>query len=208
MRSFYNDMGNDNGVSGVGGVRRRRVLAATGAGVVAALAGCSGDGGDDGTPDDGTPDDGTTTTTDGTDSTDTTTTDGDGGPRTTTAEGEGTATPSPTRTPAQVIPGGTEIRMGADAVGWSGQAPASIADRMNPTLYLEDGAQYTFVWENLDGVEHELYIATDSDDVVVESESAEEAGETVRTTFTARSSMTTYYCEYHPQGMRGNMVVE
>ncbi len=198
-------MGDDNDVSGAGGVRRRRVLAATGAGIVAALAGCSGDSEDDGTPPTTDSTDGTTATTDGTD---TTTTDGTDGPRTTTAEDEGTATPSPTRTPAQVIPGGTEIRMGADAVGWSGQAPASIAERMNPTLYLEDGAQYTFVWENLDGVEHELYIATDSDDVVVESESAEDAGETVRTTFTARSSMTTYYCEYHPQGMRGNMVVE
>ncbi|WP_254537051.1 cupredoxin domain-containing protein [Halomarina litorea] len=190
----------DDGVSSAGGLGRRRLLAATGAGLAAALAGCSGDDSDGG----GTTGGATTDGTDGTDGETTRPTD----EGTTEATEATEATDSPTRTAAQVLPGGTEIRMDADSAAWAGQAPSSIAERLNPTLRLEAGAQYTFVWENVDGVEHELYIATESDDVLVESESAEDEGETVRTTFTARSSMTTYYCEYHPQAMRGNMVVE
>lgn len=87
-------------------------------------------------------------------------------------------------------------------------APSSIAERRNPTLRLEPDAQYTSVRENLDGAERELYVAAGSDEVLVESEFAPNEGETVPTTFTARSSMSAYYCEYHPNSMRGSVVVE
>lgn len=87
-------------------------------------------------------------------------------------------------------------------------APASIEGTTNPTLRLEADTEYTLVWENLDGAEHELIIADDAGEDLVKSDEAEEEGQTVSTTFTATSEMAEYFCEYHPESMRGELQVE
>ncbi|WP_440009894.1 cupredoxin domain-containing protein [Halomicrococcus sp. SG-WS-1] len=58
---------------------------------------------------------------------------------------------------------------------------------------------------NLDGVEHELIIEDADGKALVESDSATEQGATVSVTFTADEAMAEYYCEYHPQDMRGDV---
>ncbi|WP_129116258.1 plastocyanin/azurin family copper-binding protein [Halegenticoccus tardaugens] len=103
---------------------------------------------------------------------------------------------------------GKEIRLGASQSGWQGRAPTSIEGTKNPTLTLQPGQKYTLIWENLDGKEHELYIVNKDDKPVVKSEDAEEKGKTVSTTFTASKKMTQYYCEYHPQSMRGEIKLQ
>ncbi|WP_266083103.1 cupredoxin domain-containing protein [Haladaptatus caseinilyticus] len=103
---------------------------------------------------------------------------------------------------------GKEIRLGAKQSGWQGRAPKSIKGKKNPTLTLHPGQKYTLTWENLDGKEHELYIVNKKDKPVVKSEDAEEKGKTVSTTFTASKKMTQYYCEYHPQSMRGDIKLQ
>ncbi|WP_266081901.1 cupredoxin domain-containing protein [Haladaptatus caseinilyticus] len=103
---------------------------------------------------------------------------------------------------------GKEIRLGAEQSGWKGRAPKSIKGKKNPTLTLKPGQKYTLTWENLDGKEHELYIVNKEDKPVVKSEDAEEKGKTVSTTFTASKKMTQYYCEYHPQSMRGDIKLQ
>ncbi|WP_227379659.1 cupredoxin domain-containing protein [Haladaptatus halobius] len=103
---------------------------------------------------------------------------------------------------------GKEIRLGAKQSGWQGRAPKSIKGKKNPTLTLQPGQKYTLTWENLDGKEHELYIVNKQDKPVVKSEDAEEKGKTVSTTFSASKKMTQYYCEYHPQSMRGDIKLQ
>ncbi|GAA0238700.1 plastocyanin/azurin family copper-binding protein [Haladaptatus pallidirubidus] len=100
---------------------------------------------------------------------------------------------------------GKEIRLGAKQSGWEGRAPKSIKGKKNPALTLQPGQKYTITWENLDGKEHELYIVNGNDKPVVKSEDAEEKGKTVSTTFTASKKLAQYYCEYHPQSMRGDV---
>jgi hypothetical protein len=103
---------------------------------------------------------------------------------------------------------GKEIRLGAKQSGWQGRAPKSIKGKKNPTLSLQPGQKYTLTWENLDGKEHELYIVNKKDKPVVKSDDAKKKGETVSTTFTASKKMTQYYCEYHPQSMRGEITLQ
>jgi Copper binding proteins, plastocyanin/azurin family len=103
---------------------------------------------------------------------------------------------------------GKEIRLGAKQSGWQGRAPKSIKGKKNPTLTLQQGQKYTLTWENFDGKEHELYIVNKKDKPVVKSEDAEEKGKTVSTTFTASKKMVQYYCEYHPQSMRGDIKLQ
>ena len=42
----------------------------------------------------------------------------------------------------------------------------------------------------------------------MKSDGAEEEGQTVSTTFAATSQMVAHYCEYHPDSMRGEVVVK
>lgn len=112
---------------------------------------------------------------------------------------------SPTGTGEAGMKAGTEIKLGGQVSGWTGQAPSSIKGTTNPTLQLKSGADYTLTWENLDGKEHELRLEDDSGSVMVKSNSAEQKGKTVTAQFTARTEMTSYFCEYHPQSMRGNI---
>lgn len=204
----------DPEIDGGDGIGRRRVLYAAGVAAAATLAGCNdtgGDGnGDGGTETGGTEnetgDAGGTETASGTETADSTETDDGTETADNTETDGGTETADSTETDGGAISG--EIRLGGETAGWTGIAPASIEGETNPTLRLEADTEYTVVWENLDGVDHELVIVDNSDDDLVKSDSAEEEGETVTTTFTATSEMAEYYCEYHPDSMRGEIVVE
>lgn len=103
------------------------------------------------------------------------------------------------RTPTQ------PIELVARADGWSGVAPPAIEGKRNPTLPLDAGAEYELVWENGDGVTHDIRIVTADDESVLNSDDAREPGQTVSVTFTATDEMDAYYCTYHPDTMRGSI---
>lgn len=163
---------------------RRSVLRLSGSALATTmLAGCMGEGGGDS----------------GTTSTKTKTETEDGG-TTTTGSSSG---------------GPKEIRLGSKQSGWVGRKPQSIAGKKNPTLSLKAGQKYKLTWENLDGMEHELLIVNDSneklaesDKKLVKSDDAKKKGKKVSVTFTASNKMTRYFCEYHPQTMKGQVKLE
>lgn len=88
---------------------------------------------------------------------------------------------------------------------WYGIAPEEIEGEENPTLDLAEGTEYELVWINVDGAEHELIIETEDGEELEESDSSEEAGEAVSMTFEASEDAAEYYCEYHPEAMRGDV---
>lgn len=100
------------------------------------------------------------------------------------------------------------IRLGAETGGWQGQAPGDIEDETNPTLSLQAGTSYDLTWENLDGEEHELIVEDANGNELEASDSSEQESETVTLTFDATEEMAVYYCEYHPEAMRGEISVE
>lgn len=99
------------------------------------------------------------------------------------------------------------IKLGGKIPGWQGQTPSAIQGTTNPTLSLEPGTTYRLMWVNLDGAEHELIIEDGSGNEITATESASKKGVTRSVTFTATKKMAQYYCEYHPQSMRGNIDV-
>jgi len=96
-----------------------------------------------------------------------------------------------------------QITLDSSEEGWVGVEPASIRDETNPTLTMQAGQQYELVWVNRDGREHELVIVDEAGEDLVETQSAEQAGVEVRTTFRADERMAEYYCWYHRQTERG-----
>lgn len=97
----------------------------------------------------------------------------------------------------------TTFELGGETSGWRGRSPSSIEGQTNPTLELEAGAEYAIVWENLDGAPHNVVIEDANGNTLVRSELITEQGATQTVTFTASEEMAEYYCEAHPQSMRG-----
>lgn len=152
---------------------------------VAGLAGCTGNDGGGGGSDNGSGG-GTTTANE-------------------TTQTETTRTPSETTTPGGGGGGTRTIELGGKVAGWMGRRPARIEGKTNPTLRLEPGTTYELVWVNLDGKEHELIIEDANGNEIAASESAAKKGKSVTMRFTANRKMAQYYCEYHPQSMRGDV---
>ncbi|SEP02350.1 Copper binding protein, plastocyanin/azurin family [Halogranum amylolyticum] len=100
-----------------------------------------------------------------------------------------------------------DILLGGKVEAWVGQKPARIDGQNNPTLQLTAGTEYTLIWGNLDSAEHELIIENANGQELAATESASQQGETRSLTFTASQKMAEYYCEYHPQSMRGTIEV-
>jgi plastocyanin len=122
---------------------------------------------------------------------------------TTTGEGEQTTTEEGDRTTD--ADDATTVLLGGRAEYWLGLAPEPIEGEQNPTLQLREGEQYRLVWVNLDGVEHELVVEDADGEELNASDSNEEVGATASVTFTASEEMAQYYCEYHPEQMRGSV---
>lgn len=120
-----------------------------------------------------------------------------------------TETPTDDETPGTTTSEGgeaaTTIVLGGRVEYWLGLAPEPIEGEQNPTLQLESGETYEIVWINLDGAKHEL-IGEDADgEELFASDSNEEVGATVASTFEASKELAEYYCEYHPESMRGQV---
>lgn len=103
--------------------------------------------------------------------------------------------------------GGKRLALGGKTAAWVGQAPGDIEGKRNPTLTLTAGTTYELTWENLDGMEHELVVQDADGKELKASKSSEKKGETVTFTFDATEEMAEYYCEYHPERMRGQVEV-
>ena len=119
-----------------------------------------------------------------------------------TTEG-GQETTQATTTGGEVA--GTPIILGGESAHWFGLAPSPIHGDENPALSLREGERYTIIWINLDGAEHELIIESAEGGELVANESAGTPGETRSATFTASPEIAEYYCEYHPESMRGQV---
>ncbi|WP_336342996.1 cupredoxin domain-containing protein [Halalkalicoccus ordinarius] len=185
---------------------RRRFVEAAGAASIFALAGCTdsengGDGGENAS--DGEDGNGTNETNETNES------DGLGGDGNESNESDDETGNESNETDDEQT---QAIRLGAETAGWQGQAPNDIEDETNPTISLQAGTTYDLTWENLDGEEHEL-IAEDADgNEIAASDESEQEGETVSMTLEITQEMAgrsgTYYCEYHPEAMRGEFSVE
>ena len=182
-------------------ISRRKLVKVSGASLATALvAGCGGNGGGEGTTGsgEGTTPGGEETMGEETGTAETETAE-TGTAETETAE-TGTAE-TETATPAE------SFVLGGEQSGWQGQEPQAIAGETNPTLSMEAGTTYEITWENLDGTEHELIIETESGEQLAATESASEQGATRSLTFEATTEAASYYCEYHPESMRGDVSV-
>ena len=101
----------------------------------------------------------------------------------------------------------TTFQLGGEVAGWQGQSPSSIEGQTNPTLELEAGQEYEIVWENLDGAPHNVVIEDANGNNLVRTDLMSDQGATQSVTFTASEEMAQYYCEVHPQSMRGDVSV-
>jgi hypothetical protein len=97
------------------------------------------------------------------------------------------------------------IVLGGRREYWYGIAPEAIEGEENPTLEFADGEEYELVWINLDGVEHELVLESEDGEALGASDETETAGEAVSMTIEASDEIAEYYCEFHPDTMRGDV---
>ncbi|WP_207592860.1 hypothetical protein [Halomontanus rarus] len=103
--------------------------------------------------------------------------------------------------------GDADIRLLGTAQAWEGAAPTSIEGEANPALRLESGVEYVLVWENGDGLQHNLAIEDANGEDVVATDLMGERGATQTVTFTATEEMAEYYCQVHPESMRGSIEI-
>ena len=88
---------------------------------------------------------------------------------------------------------------------WYGIAPEEIEGEENPALDLAEGQAYELVWINVDGAEHNVIVESEDGEELEVSDDSETAGEAVSMTFEASEDAAEYYCEYHPDAMRGDV---
>ncbi|UTF52256.1 cupredoxin domain-containing protein [Natronosalvus rutilus] len=98
-----------------------------------------------------------------------------------------------------------DFRLLGNAAAWMGDAPDAIADTENPPLELEEGTEYVLVWENVDGQQHNFAIEDENGENLLASELMGEDGATQTVEFTATEAMAEYYCQVHPNSMRGSI---
>ena len=72
---------------------------------------------------------------------------------------------------------------------------------------LEADTEYVLVWENADGLQHNFAIEDENGEDLQASELVREEGATQTVTFTATEEMAAYYCQVHPQSMRGDIEI-
>jgi len=125
-----------------------------------------------------------------------------------TTAGEAAAEdPTATETgPPPVIDAETVV-LGARAAYWLGLAPSAIQGRRNPTLRLRAGREYELVWINLDGEPHDFHLTDAAGEELADTSDRDDVGDTHDTSFEAAPGMAEYYCDFHPQSMRGAVEV-
>ena len=100
-----------------------------------------------------------------------------------------------------------DVELEARVGGWVGRAPRSIAGATNPTLSFESGRTYRVTWTNGDGIPHNFAVESADGDRLVRSETVSGQGASRTVEFEATPAMAEYYCEVHPQTMRGTVAV-
>jgi plastocyanin len=100
-----------------------------------------------------------------------------------------------------------DFDLDGDSDGWVGRSPEAIAGRTNPTLNLEPCRTYRVTWTNVDGAPHSFVIEDADGNRLAETEIADEKGASLTLEFEATSAMAEYYCEVHPESMRGQVAV-
>ncbi|WP_330632976.1 PVC-type heme-binding CxxCH protein [Halocatena halophila] len=98
---------------------------------------------------------------------------------------------------------GTTIELDGLTGGWAATAPDVITDGTNPTLTLEDGAEYTVEWTNADGAPHDFAIQDASGTTITKTDINMEDGAVTPLTFTVSQEMDQYICTVHPGTMVG-----
>ena len=101
----------------------------------------------------------------------------------------------------------TAIELEGDTGGWVGRSPESIAGETNPTLPLEAGETYSVTWTNGDGAPHSFIIENADGDRLAGTQIVEQEGESRTVEFEATPEMVSYYCEVHPDSMRGEVSI-
>ncbi len=94
---------------------------------------------------------------------------------------------------------------GGQVSGWQGRAPAAIEGETNPTLNLEAGQTYEFVWENLDGAPHDFTLWDAEENVIEQTDTVTEQGGTASMTVTVENQVSNYVCTIHPNTMLGTV---
>lgn len=109
-----------------------------------------------------------------------------------------------------VIEPDTRIMLDGQTAGWEGLEPAAIDGETNPTLVLEEGAEYEIGWTEGDGVDHNIEIWDENDDVVddLQTEWTSDPGDDQILEFTASEEMASYVCDPHFTTMIGDIRVE
>ncbi|TYL39388.1 copper-binding protein [Natronococcus pandeyae] len=110
----------------------------------------------------------------------------------------------------EVIEPDTRIELDAQTPGWVGIEPEEIADEENPTLVLEEGAEYEIGWEEGDGSAHNIELVDEDDEVVEDYETDEdsEGGDDQFIEFEATDEIAEYVCRPHEGTMRGTIEIE
>jgi plastocyanin len=101
----------------------------------------------------------------------------------------------------------TTFELLGEISGWQGQSPDEIADETNPTLQLVVGQTYAVTWENGDGARHNFVTEDAGGNELESTRPLGQQGETLSLGFTATEEMAGYYCNFHPQSMRGSIEV-
>jgi len=100
------------------------------------------------------------------------------------------------------------IRIKGDMGGWTGVEPESIRGVRNPTLVLQEGETYTMEWRNVDGVYHNVALASEGlGQFFFVSSGVTGVDETEIVEFTAAEGMGAYLCTPHPEDMLGRIRV-
>lgn len=132
---------------------------------------------------------------------------------TVTDDGGATATATKTITVGDgngndTIEPGTTITFDGYTGGWEATAPSAISGQTNPTLTLQEGAQYTLQFTNQDGAPHDIAVQDSGGNVLNDSGSyVSEVGATDSVDITASTEMATYVCTAHPTTMVGSIEV-
>jgi glucose/arabinose dehydrogenase len=108
---------------------------------------------------------------------------------------------------ANALPPSKPLTFDGTASAWTATGPNAIAGTENPTLRLNEGAEYTVEWTNVDGVPHDFVVQNDGGDEVVGTDLYDEQGKTTTLTFTASSEMRQYICTVHPSAMVGDIEI-
>lgn len=101
----------------------------------------------------------------------------------------------------------TTIQVDGDIQAWQGVAPDGINGQENPTLTLQEGAEYTVEWTNIDGAPHDFALQDADGNNLAKTDIISEEGATTPLTFTASAEMVQYICTVHPNSMVGDVEV-